>query len=199
MAESIRVALTSAGPLWLLFVVGALVFLETGVVVAFFLPGDSLLFAAGMVVAVRQDVPLVLLIGIVCVASVIGDQMGYRIGRRFGRTYLLARGGPRIASMLARSERFYARYGWTAIVLARFYPWLRGLVPPVAGMSDMSLPVFASANVVGAVIWGSGITALGYYSVSMPILAGSSRAVASVCVAITVIISVRNYVRARRA
>jgi membrane-associated protein len=199
MAESIRAALTSAGPLWLLIVVGALVFLETGVVVAFFLPGDSLLFAAGMVVAVRQDVPLVLLIGIVCIASVVGDQVGYRIGRRYGRTYVLARGGPRIASMLGRSERFYARYGWTAIVLARFYPWLRGLVPPVAGMSDMSLPVFASANVVGAVIWGSGITALGYFSVSMPILAGSSRAVASVCVAITVIISVRNYVRARRA
>ena len=198
MAESIHAALTSAGPLWLLTIVGGLVFIETGIVVAFFLPGDSLLFAAGMVVAVRQDVPLILLIIVVGIAAVAGDQAGYRIGRRYGRTYVTSRGGTRMTNMLERSELFYARYGWWAIVLARFYPWLRSLVPPVAGMSAMPMAAFVSANLVGAVIWGSGITALGYYSVSLPVLANSSRGIAGVCVALTVFITVRNYRNARR-
>lgn len=197
IAESIQNALTTSEPVLLIAIVGALVFLETGVVVAFFLPGDSLLFAAGMVVATRQDASLVPLMIVVAIASFLGDQVGYHLGRRYGRTYVTSRGGERMAKLLSRSERFYERFGWTAIVLARFYPWLRSLVPPVAGMSAMSRPTFVSANLAGAALWGTGITGLGYLSISVPALAHGSRLVAGACIALTIVIALRNYGKVR--
>ena len=197
IAESIQNALTTSEPVLLIAIVGALVFLETGVVVEFFLPGDSLLFAAGMVVATRQDASLVPLMIVVSVASFLGDQLGYQLGRRYGRTYVTSRGGVRMSQLLARSERFYARYGWTAIVLARFYPWLRSLVPPVAGISAMPRAAFVGSNLFGAALWSSGITGLGYLSISVPALAHGSRFVAGACIALTFAITVRNYLKVR--
>jgi len=123
-----------------------------------------LLFSAGLVAAARDDVNIVILISVVFSAAFIGDQVGYVIGRKVGRPYLQRRNTPRMMRMLARSERFYARYGWWSVVIARYIPWVRTFVPPIAGTVKMNYYKFLSANAIGAFLWGVGIILAGFYS-----------------------------------
>jgi membrane-associated protein len=116
------------------------------------------------VAAVRDDINIVILICVVFLAAFIGDQVGYVFGRKLGRPYLQRRNTPRMMRMLARSEKFYERYGWWSVVIARYIPWVRTFVPAIAGTVKMNYYKFLSANVLGALLWGVGITLAGFYS-----------------------------------
>lgn len=166
-------------PFLLYILVWGLIFIETGILLAFWLPGDSLLFSAGLVVAARNDMNIAVLLAGIFLAAFIGDQFGYVIGRKFGRPYLERSSSPRIARMVTRSEAFYEKNGWWAVSAARFFPWFRTFIPPVAGASKMPYYKFLSANAVGALAWGVGITLAGFYSATIPAIKSSSYAIAA--------------------
>ena len=178
---------------------GAIVFVETGILVAFWLPGDSVLFAAGLLAGSRDDVNILFLVFIIFLGAFIGDQVGYVLGRKYGRSYLERRDSEKIRKMVTRAEGFYEKYGWSAVILARFYPWIRTFMPPIAGIGKMNYYKFLAANALGALLWGVGITLLGYYAASIPALKGSARGIAIFFVFLTIALGVRNYIRARRA
>ena len=166
-AATFDTQLSPVAPFLFYLVIGVIILIETGLLIGFFLPGDSLLFSAGLVAAARDDVNIVILICVVFLAAFIGDQVGYVIGRKFGRPYLQRRNTPRMMRMLARSERFYERYGWWSVVIARYIPWVRTFVPAIAGTVKMNYYKFLSANALGAFLWGVGITLAGFYSGSI--------------------------------
>ncbi len=166
-------------PFLLYMLVWGIVFLETGILVAFWLPGDSILFSAGLVAAARNDMNIVVLVAGIFLAAFIGDQVGYVTGRKLGRPYLEKSKKPRVGRMVARSEVFYQKHGWWAVCAARFFPWFRTFIPPIAGISKMPYYKFLSANAVGALAWGVGITIAGYFSASIPIVKTFSYAIAA--------------------
>ena len=145
-AASFDTQLSPVAPFLFYLVIGVIIFIETGLLIGFFLPGDSLLFSAGLVVAARDDLNIVILVSVIFLAAFIGDQVGYVIGRKLGRPYLERRNTPRMMRMLARSEKFYARYGWWSVVIARYIPWVRTFVPPIAGILITYLGVIANGQ-----------------------------------------------------
>ncbi len=177
---------------------GAIVFIETGILIAFFLPGDSILFAAGLVAATRDDTNIIFLVTVIFIAAFLGDQVGYVLGRKYGRAYLERHTSPRIERMIARAERFYEKYGWSAVILARFYPWIRTFMPPIAGIGKMNYYKFLAANALGALLWGVGITMLGFYAASIPALKDSSRGIAAFFILLTIFLTLKNYLRSKR-
>jgi membrane-associated protein len=166
-------------PFLLYMLVWGIVFLETGIILAFWLPGDSILFSAGLVAAARDDMNIVILVAGIFLAAFIGDQVGYVTGRKLGRPYLEKSKKPRVERMVARSEVFYQKHGWWAVCAARFFPWFRTFIPPIAGISKMPYYKFLSANAVGALAWGVGITIAGYFSASIPVVKTFSYAIAA--------------------
>ena len=143
----------------------AIVFVETGLLIGFFLPGDSLLFTAGLFVASGAlPVPLWVLLVTIPLAAFAGDQTGYAIGRKAGPP-LFRRPDSRLFQQeyVDKSYAFFEKYGARTIVLARFVPIVRTFAPVVAGVSRMQYRTFVVYNAVGAVLWGAGVTALGYF------------------------------------
>lgn len=176
--------------------VGGLVFVESGLLVGFFLPGDTVLFAAGLYAAdPRSGASVAVLATVVLVAAVTGDAVGYWFGRRTGPALLRREGRVLNRENLARAQRFYDRYGVLAIVAARWIPWVRVFAPVLAGVAGMPYGRFLAANVVGAVTWGVGLVVLGYYAASVPALKGSAIAVG---ITVTVLSLVAAAVRAYR-
>ena len=190
--------LSPIAPFLFYLVIGVVIFIETGLLIGFFLPGDSLLFSAGLVVAARDDMNIAILISVVFFAAFFGDQVGYVIGRKVGRPYLERRNTPRMMRMLARSEKFYARYGWWSVVIARYIPWVRTFVPPIAGTVKMNYYHFLSANALGAILWGVGITLAGFYSGSIEWVKGISYFLAAFFITGSIISGIINYRRDRR-
>jgi membrane-associated protein len=178
--------------------VGAIVFFETGVLFAFFLPGDSILFSAGLVAAAHGDVNIVILVTVIFIAAFFGDQIGFVLGRLVGRPYFEKHDSPRMQRMIARSERFYEQTGWWAVVAARFFPWIRTFVPPIAGASKMNYYKFLSANALGGLLWGVGITLAGYYAASLPWVKTWSYAIAAFFIIASLVSALVNYLRHRR-
>lgn len=179
LAASFDERFSPIAPFLLYMLVWAVVFLETGILLAFWLPGDSLLFSAGLVTAARDDMNILVLVAGIFLAAFIGDQVGYVIGRKLGRPYLEKSKKPRVERMVARSEAFYQKHGWWAVCAARFFPWFRTFIPPIAGISKMPYYKFLSANAVGALAWGVGITMAGYYSSTIPVVKTFSYAIAA--------------------
>jgi membrane-associated protein len=143
----------------------AVVFVETGLLIGFFLPGDSLLFTAGLLVAQGTfDVPLWLLLVTIPLAAIVGDQVGYQIGRTAGPR-VFNRPDSRFFQQeyVDKAYAFFERYGARTIVIARFVPIVRTFAPVCAGVSRMDRRVFTTYNVVGAIVWGAGVTVIGYY------------------------------------
>jgi membrane-associated protein len=198
IADWVQQYLDTSTPFFIYVVMGAIVFIETGILIAFFLPGDSILFAAGLIAATRDDTNIVFLVTIIFIAAFLGDQVGYVLGRKYGRAYLEKRSSPRIERMVKRSEGFYEKYGWSAVILARFYPWIRTFMPPIAGIGKMNYYKFLAANALGAFLWGVGITMLGYFAASIPVLKDSSRAIAAFFIILTIVLTIRNYLRSKR-
>ena len=197
-AATFDTQLSPVAPFLFYLVIGVIIFIETGLLIGFFLPGDSLLFSAGLVAAARGDINIVILISVIFLAAFIGDQVGYVIGRKLGRPYLERKNSPRMQKMLARSERFYERYGWGSVVIARYIPWVRTFVPPIAGTVKMNYYKFLSANALGALLWGIGITLAGYYSGSIPWVRDISYGLAAFFISASLIAALRNYLRDRR-
>ena len=198
LAASFDSQFESIPPFYLYLLIGAIVFIETGILLGFFLPGDSILFSAGLVAAAHGEVNIVILVSVIFVAAFFGDQVGFVLGRTVGRPYLERHKGPRIQKMIERSERFYERTGWWAVVAARFFPWIRTFVPPIAGASKMNYYKFLSANALGALLWGVGITLAGYYAATLPWVKASSYGIAAFFITASVVSSLVNYQRHRR-
>ena len=198
VAASFDSQFESIPPFYLYLLIGAIVFVETGVLLGFFLPGDSILFSAGLVAAAHGEVNIVILVSVIFLAAFFGDQVGFVLGRTIGRPYLDKHKGPRIQKLIERSERFYERTGWWAVVAARFFPWIRTFVPPIAGASKMNYYKFLSANALGALLWGVGITLAGYYAATLPWVKRSSYAIAAFFIIASVVSSLVGYLRHRR-
>ena len=179
LAASFDERFSPLAPFLLYVLVWAIVFLETGILLAFWLPGDSILFSAGLVAAARDDMNIVILVAGIFLAAFVGDQVGYVIGRKLGRPYLERSKSARVGRMVARSEIFYQKNGWWAVCAARFFPWFRTFIPPIAGTAKMPYYKFLSANAVGALAWGVGITIAGYYSATIPVVKSFSYAIAA--------------------
>lgn len=183
-------------------VVFGFVFVESGLLVGFLLPGDSILFGAGLVSADDgSGVSVWVLAAGAFVAAVAGDSVGYGVGSRLGRGYVdrrVARGRLDVRH-LHRAEQFYARWGWWAVVVARWIPWVRTFTPVLAGTTRMPYARFLSANVVGALAWAVGLTVLGHLAASQPALRHSSYVVAGLFVLGSLAAGVVGWFRRRRA
>jgi membrane-associated protein len=156
---------STAGPWLVMAVVAAIVFAESGLLIGFFLPGDSMLFTAGFLINVgllKFDIHV--FVALVFIAAVLGDGVGYMFGKRVGRKLF-----NRPNSLLFRqeniqkAEEFYEKHGGVTVILARFIPVVRTFVPIVAGVGKMSYKTFLTYNIIGALLWAAGISYLGYY------------------------------------
>ena len=194
-AASFDEQLSPVAPFLFYVVIAGIIFIETGLLIGFFLPGDSLLFSAGLVAAARDDINIAFLVFSIFLAAFIGDQVGYVIGRKVGRPYLEKHKSKRMMRMLERSERFYERYGWWSVVIARYIPWVRTFVPPIAGTVKMNYYKFLSANALGALLWGVGITLAGYYSGSIPWVKDISYGLAAFFITASLVSGVINHQR----
>jgi membrane-associated protein len=189
-------SLAKAGLLVLLVVV----FVETGLLVGFFLPGDSLLFTAGLLVAQDQiELSIWWLVLTLPLAAIAGDQTGYTIGRVTGPR-IFNRPDSRIFQQeyVDKSYAYFERYGGRTIVLARFVPIVRTFAPVVAGVSRMSRRTFTGYNVLGGVLWAAGVPLLGYYLGRVELIADNLEPVILIIVAISVLPIVVEVLRARR-
>ncbi|MBO9578500.1 MAG: DedA family protein [Microbacteriaceae bacterium] len=202
MSDEFREWLVHASPVIFYLVVWGLVFAGTALFLGLFIPfvtGDTLLFAAGIASAQIPGIDIWVLSLGVAVAAVGGDQFGYWLGRRVGRPYLAKRKSPFIQRMVTRTERFYELFGWWSVVIARYMPWVRVLIPPVAGVSGMGFWRFATANAAGALGWGVLITVCGYFAANDPNARIVAYVIAGVAIAASVVAGVRAVVLDRRA
>ncbi len=165
--------------------IALLVFAESGLLIGIFLPGDSLLFAAGLLAAGGLFDPALLAITVV-IAAILGDSVGYWFGKEVGSN-LFNKPDSKIFKQeyVARTQRFYTKYGPRAIVLARFIPIIRTLAPILAGVGKMRYKRFISYNVLGGFAWGAGMISLGYFLGA--IVPSSEKYVLPISVAIVVL------------
>jgi len=187
------------GPLLLYLIVGTIIFFESAVLFGLFLPGSSILFSAGLVAATEDNVDISALLTLVFIAAFFGNQVGFVLGRTFGRSYLNKRNSPKLQKVILKCERFYEKSGWWSVVAARFIPWVRTLVPPIAGASKMPYYEFLAANVLGALAWGVGITLAGYYTASIPGVKTFTYAIAGFFILGSIVSAIVDYLRRRRS
>ncbi|HKH06794.1 MAG TPA: VTT domain-containing protein [Acidimicrobiales bacterium] len=182
-----------------------IVFAESGLLVGFFLPGDSLLFTAGFLASAPSSVddalhlPLgPLLVGCV-IAAIAGDQFGYLFGRRVGPA-LFRRPDSRFFKHenVEKAQAFFDRYGAKTIVLARFVPIVRTFAPIVAGVSRMNYRTFVTFNIVGGTLWGVGVTLLGYFLGQVDVVEENLEVAILAVVAISLVPIALEIVKARR-
>ena len=146
-----------------ILLVGLIVFAESGLLVGFFLPGDTLLFPAGLFAA-QGKLPLLPLIAVIIVCAVAGDNTAYFIGKKTGKKIFKKEDGLLFrADYLRRAEKFYEKHGGKTIMLARFLPLVRTFAPVVAGAAEMPKKRFVLFDLIGCISWGAGVTLLGYY------------------------------------
>ena len=189
-------ALVGAGLLVLLLVV----FVESGLLIGFFLPGDSLLFTAGLLIATGAvDLPLWLVLLTVPLAAIAGDQVGYLIGRKAGPR-IFNRPDSRLFQQeyVDKGYAYFERHGPRTIVLARFVPIVRTFAPVIAGVSKMHYRTFVTYNVIGAVLWGAGVTLLGYLLGGIDVIAENVEPIILGIVAVSVLPIALEVLRARR-
>ncbi len=197
ITEQIALWYDQIGPILFVAAVWALVFAGTGLLIGAFIPfitGDSLVFAAGLVAAsFPESINIwVLSIGIGIFAW-LGDQVGYTLGRHFGRPYLDKRQGAIIQGAIGKAEKFYQAWGWWAVVVARFVPMARVLIPVIAGIGKMNYYKFFSANLVGAVVWGMGLSLAGYYAASIPLVKDATYILAVLVIAASLVAGIRSW------
>lgn len=191
--------LSVLGPAALL-VAMAIVFAETGLLLGFFLPGDSLLFTLGLLSAAGAlHLPVWLVVAGVFVAAVAGDQVGYLLGRRFGAR-LFHRGESRWfrASHAERARVFFERHGSKAVILARFVPVVRTFTPVVAGVAAMPRRRFTTFNVASGLLWSVLLVASGYFLGGIPIVAAHVELIVIGLALLSLVPAFLAYLRARR-
>ncbi|MEJ0033190.1 MAG: DedA family protein [Bacteroidota bacterium] len=156
---------------WTYLILFLIIFAETGLVVTPILPGDSLLFAAGAIVAKPETgMSILFLLGLLCIAAVLGDLVNYHIGKAIGHRAFSAKFKLLKVEYLQRTQEFYYKHGGKTIIYARFIPIIRTFAPFVAGIGTMSYAKFASFNVVGGVAWVTSFLLLGYFFGGLPVI-----------------------------
>lgn len=146
-----------------LLLIGAIVFAETGLLVGFFLPGDTLLLTAG-IFAAQGHLNLYLAIAVIVIASIAGNYAGYQIGHHTGKRIFTKSDGILFRQeYIIRAETFYEKHGGKTILLARFVPIVRTFAAVVAGVAAMNMGVFMFYNILGGLLWGTSVTLLGYW------------------------------------
>jgi len=177
----------------------AIVFVESGLLVGVLLPGDSLLFTAGLLSAAGTLPDLWILLLTIPLAAVAGDQVGYAIGRRAGPA-VFRRPDSRLFrhEYVEKSEEFFERYGARTIVIARFVPIVRTFAPVMAGVARMNYGTFLKFNIIGGIGWGVGVTTLGYYLGQVDFVASNLEPIILGIVALSVLPIAFELVRARR-
>ena len=164
--------LRDLGPLAMV-IVCLIIIAETGLLVGFFLPGDSLLFTVGLMIGTGLiDIPIWLACILISLSAIAGDQLGYFIGRKAGPA-VFKRPNSKFFSQknVDSTNSFFERYGAKAIILAHFVPVMRTFVPVAAGIGQMNYRKFLKYNFYGVVGWGTGVTLLGYYLGKIPFVA----------------------------
>lgn len=176
-----------------------IVFAESGLLIGFFLPGDSLLFTTGLLVTTGVlDTPLWLVCTLVVLAAIIGDQVGYLFGRKVGPA-LFTRPDSKLFKQenVEKAHEFFEKYGPKSLVLARFVPIVRTFTPIIAGVSRMNYRSFITFNVIGGVLWGAGVTLLGASLGKVEFVHKNIEAILILIVLISVLPIVIEYLRAR--
>jgi membrane-associated protein len=202
ISDQISAWAPSLGPALFYLVVWGLVFAGTGLLIGAFVPfltGDSLVFAAGLVAASMSGVNIWVMASGVGISAWLGDQIAFTLGRHFGRPYLDKRKGKWIKTAITKSESFYSKWGWWAVVIGRFMPWARVFVPIIAGVAKMNYYKFFSSNLVGAAGWGVGLTVTGYFAASIPAVKNASYLIAAFFVLASIIAGIRNWWLNRKA
>ncbi len=160
--QSLGAVIASQGE-WTYALLALIIFLETGLVVAPFLPGDSLLFAAGTFAGIGA-LSIWVVVPLLAVAAILGDTLNYWIGRKYGlKVYQRFQGRILKPEYLERTQKFYRTHGSRMIVLARFVPIVRTLAPFVAGVGEMPYATFIRYNILGGIAWVTLLTVAGYY------------------------------------
>jgi membrane-associated protein len=183
--------------IWMYVILFVIIFCETGLVVTPFLPGDSLLFAAGAVAATAPDsLNVHLVVGLLIVAGVLGDAVNYHIGAALGHK---VRNGNRFIKKehLDRTHAFYEKYGAKTIILARFVPIVRTFAPFVAGVGEMTYAKFFSYNVIGAILWVTSMTYSGYLLGNIPFVKKNFEVIVLAIIFISILPAVFEVVRAK--
>ncbi len=193
--------LTGLGP-WALLGICLIIFAECGLLVGFFLPGDSLLFITGFFAATGQviAVPLWVVCAVLTVSAWIGNVVGYSIGRGIGPA-IFDRPDGRLFKHdhVVRTQRFFDTYGNRAIVLARFVPVVRTFITVLAGVGQMSVRRYLTYSAIGALAWATGVTLLGALLGQIPFVAANIQAMILVVVALSLIPLIVEVIKARRA
>ncbi|MFI1728588.1 DedA family protein [Streptomyces acidicola] len=178
-----------------------IVFAESGLLIGFFLPGDSLLFTAGMLITSKTlDFPLWLAIVLICIAAIVGDQVGYMFGKKVGPA-LFTRPDSRLFKQenVTKAHEFFEKHGPKSLVLARFVPIVRTFTPIIAGVSGMQYRLFLIYNIVGGILWGAGVTLLGSWLGSIEFVRTNIEAILLLIVFLSVVPIIIELLKARKA
>jgi membrane-associated protein len=152
-----------AGILTALLIIGVIIFAESGLLIGIFLPGDTLLFAAGLLAA-QGHLPLAGVISVITIAAVLGDNAGYWFGRKTGPRLFRKQNGIFFRREHARrAEIFFKKHGAKTVLIARFIPYIRTFTPMVAGVAKMHRPLFIIYNIIGAALWAVSTILIGYW------------------------------------
>ncbi|WP_445526616.1 DedA family protein [Streptomyces cyslabdanicus] len=176
-----------------------IVFAESGLLIGFFLPGDSLLFTCGLLITSNQlDFPLWGAIALICLAAILGDQAGYMFGKKVGPS-LFNRPDSRLFKQenVTKAHEFFEKYGPKSLVLARFVPIVRTFTPIIAGVSGMRYRSFLVFNVIGGVLWGAGVTLLGSWLGNISVVKNNVEAILILIVFVSVVPIIIEFLRAR--
>ncbi|MCK6627806.1 MAG: DedA family protein [Anaerolineae bacterium] len=197
--DEILPEITSTYGTWTYAILFLIIFLETGVVVTPFLPGDSLLFAAGAVAALdNSGLNVVFLFILLTIAAILGDTANYWIGHAIGPRAFSGNIPFLKKEYLERTHQFYEKYGGKAIVLARFVPIVRTFAPFVAGIGSMNYSRFIFYNIFGGVLWCAIFIFLGYYFGNLPFVKRNFELVIIVIILISLLPPVVEYFQSRR-
>ncbi|MBL3806022.1 DedA family protein [Streptomyces sp. BRB081] len=176
-----------------------IVFAESGLLIGFFLPGDSLLFTTGLLITTAQlKFPLWFAIVLICVAAIVGDQAGYLFGKKVGPA-LFKRPDSRLFKQenVTKANEFFEKHGPKSLVLARFVPIVRTFTPIIAGVSSMRYRSFITFNIVGGIVWGAGVTLLGAWLGRIAFVRENIEAMLILIVLISIVPIIIEFVKAR--
>ena len=183
---------------WLYLILFVIVFCETGLVVTPFLPGDSLLFAAGALAASTGQLNVLILWLLLCVAAVLGDTVNYAIGKKLGVSIFSDNARVLKTQYLRKTEAFYEKHGNKTIILARFVPIVRTFAPFVAGVGSMQYRRFITYNVIGGVVWVTLFLTVGYLVGNIPIIKNNFSLVTILIIIVSVVPMVLEVLKERR-
>lgn len=184
---------------WTYLILFLIIFAETGLVVTPFLPGDSLLFAAGAIVAKPESgLSIFLLCGILIVAAILGDLVNYHVGNYIGPRAFSGRYKLLKKEYLDQTQAFYNKYGGKTIIYARFVPIVRTFAPFVAGVGTMTYSRFASYNVIGGIVWVASFLFLGYFFGGIPAIKNNFTYVIFGIIILSLVPPIIELIKARR-